>query len=316
MKRLPDAPFPNFDLWVPDNGYSWWYVDALSDDGQQALTMIAFIGSVFSPYYARARRRREVRAIGHCALNVALYGSPSRWSMTERAGRHVSRSQQHLQLGPSALEWDGKCLLCTIDEVTVPIPRHLRGEVRLWPTSLSEQEFSLDSEGYHRWCPLAPCSRIEVAFTQPRLRWTGQAYWDMNRGMRPLEQDFISWNWSRASASGTPDSTAILYEGLRRDGEDFSLALLADSQGGLEPFQPPARIKLPPTRWWRIGSSTRAEEMRVVKTLEDTPFYSRSLLQTRLLGRPYTAVHESLSMDRFCRGWVRCLLPFRMPRIR
>ena len=34
------------------DGYVWWYVDALSDDGRHGLTLIAFIGSVFSPYYA------------------------------------------------------------------------------------------------------------------------------------------------------------------------------------------------------------------------------------------------------------------------
>ena len=39
------------------DGYVWWYVDALSDDGRHGLTLIAFIGSVFSPYYALARRR-------------------------------------------------------------------------------------------------------------------------------------------------------------------------------------------------------------------------------------------------------------------
>ena len=27
-----------------------WYVDAISDDGRHGLTIIAFIGSVFSPY--------------------------------------------------------------------------------------------------------------------------------------------------------------------------------------------------------------------------------------------------------------------------
>ena len=42
---------------VRPGGYAWWYVDALSDDGQHGLTIIAFIGSVFSPYYAWARAR-------------------------------------------------------------------------------------------------------------------------------------------------------------------------------------------------------------------------------------------------------------------
>mgnify|MGYP000665064969 CR=1 FL=1 len=47
---------PRFDAPVPPGGYSWWYVDALSDDGQHGITIIAFIGTVFSPWYAWARR--------------------------------------------------------------------------------------------------------------------------------------------------------------------------------------------------------------------------------------------------------------------
>jgi len=39
----------------------WWYVDAISDDGQHALSVIAFVGSVFSPYYAWAFARRRIR---------------------------------------------------------------------------------------------------------------------------------------------------------------------------------------------------------------------------------------------------------------
>ncbi len=47
---------PRFDAPVPAGGYAWWYVDALSDDGAHGLTIIAFIGSVFSPFYAWSRR--------------------------------------------------------------------------------------------------------------------------------------------------------------------------------------------------------------------------------------------------------------------
>ena len=55
----------NFDQIVPHNGYAWWYVDALSDDGENGITIIAFIGSVFSPYYAFARRR-GLMVVGIC----------------------------------------------------------------------------------------------------------------------------------------------------------------------------------------------------------------------------------------------------------
>ncbi|MEO0729623.1 MAG: carotenoid 1,2-hydratase, partial [Pseudomonadota bacterium] len=46
----------------------------------------------------------------------------------------------------------------------------------------------------------------------------------------------------------------------------------------------------------------------------DTPFYARSELETHVLGERAPAVHESLSLERFKAAWVKCLLPFRMPR--
>jgi carotenoid 1,2-hydratase len=53
----------------------------------------------------------------------------------------------------------------------------------------------------------------------------------------------------------------------------------------------------------------------VAETLVDAPFYARSVLNTRIAGQPVTAMHESLSLDRFSAGWVQALLPFRMPRV-
>jgi hypothetical protein len=84
---------PHFDAAVASGGYAWWYVDALSDDGQHGAVIIGFVGSVFSPYYAWARRPRAQhapRALDHCAINVALYGpGRGRWAMTERGADRV-----------------------------------------------------------------------------------------------------------------------------------------------------------------------------------------------------------------------------------
>ena len=63
---------PCFARPVPPGGYAWWYVDALSDDRQFGLTIIVFVGSVFSPYYAWARRGgRRADPQDHCAFNIA-----------------------------------------------------------------------------------------------------------------------------------------------------------------------------------------------------------------------------------------------------
>jgi len=52
----------------------------------------------------------------------------------------------------------------------------------------------------------------------------------------------------------------------------------------------------------------------VVRTLVDAPFYSRSEIRTHLLGQEATAVHESLSLDRFRSPSMYAMLPFRVPR--
>ena len=52
----------------------------------------------------------------------------------------------------------------------------------------------------------------------------------------------------------------------------------------------------------------------MLHTLEDTPFYARSMISTHWNGDAVTAMHESLDMDRFNQAWVRRLLPFRMGR--
>ncbi|MGA0804951.1 MAG: hypothetical protein ACO3PV_00330 [Pseudohongiellaceae bacterium] len=307
-----NAPI-NFDIRVPDNGYAWWYIDAVSDDGKHALTLIAFIGSVFSPYYAWARQRAACNPLDHCAMNVVLYGAGrKRWAMTERTGAAIERSTAHLAIGPSSLSFDGTCLDVALDEVTVPLPSRIRGRLRLVPATITNHDFILDTNGHHHWRPLAPCARIEVNLERPDLRWSGHAYFDSNVGSRPLEADFVYWDWSR---SVDPDGTVILYEGLRRDGSTFALAAKAKPSGDLEMLVPPAPVQLGRTGWG-LTRRTRAEgEVRVVDTLEDTPFYARSLLQGCWQGQPGLAVHESLCMDRFSKPWVRCLLPFRMPRV-
>ena len=285
----------------------------MSDDGRHALTLIAFIGSVFSPYYAGARRNGVADPLEHCALNVALYGGTGKWALTERRRGAVRRTPDVLTLGPSALAWKDGVLTVRIDEVSAPLPSRIRGCVRLYPGSTLHQAVRLDVEGRHRWWPIAPCARVEVALDRPALAWRGAGYLDANAGSVPLEQSFRGWSWSRARLR---DGTAVLYDVDRRKGDPLSLALAFDRNGGVAPFTPPPVAALPGTRW-RIARAPRAAgagPVAVVRTLEDTPFYARSLLSSRLLGERVTAMHESLSLERFSAAWVQMLLPFRMPR--
>jgi carotenoid 1,2-hydratase len=245
----------------------------------------------------------------HCALNVALYGRGKRWSMTERGEAAVRREAGSLRIGPSGLSWDGSVLTVRIEEVAVPFPRRIRGSVRLYPSALESRSMRLDSAGRHRWQPIAPCSRVEVALESPALSWAGPAYFDTNNGDRPLEADFRQWNWSRAPL---PGGTAILYEVVRHDGP-LTLAMRYDAAGGVEDFVPPEAVALPRTLW-RVPRQISAVSPSVRQTLEDTPFYARSVVGAEILGERTSAMHESLDMERFTAPLVQAMLPFRMPR--
>lgn len=248
-------------------------------------------------------------------MNVALYGRPgARWAMTERGKAQLSRSEDEIRIGPSSMQWRDGSLHISLQEIAVPVPRGISGTLTLTPMALNSVDFELDEHGRHRWWPIAPCARVTAEFKHPALRWEGTAYLDSNRGSEPLEKGFQSWNWSRAAL---PDSeTAVFYDLIDRMGEDRSIAYKFRPDGSASALTPPPLAPLP-KNFWRVGRTTRSDNgtgASVTRTLEDTPFYARSEVETVVHGAPATGVHESLDLDRFDSRWCQMLLPFRMPR--
>ncbi len=285
--------------------------------------MIAFVGSVFSPYYALARRRfgdAGAAPEAHCALNLSLYRRPPGgrryqrlWAMTERSAQRLQRSPSRLQIGPSQLVWqDDENLHIDVDEWTVPWPQRLRGRIHLQlpPQQRPGRQFLLDAAGRHRWQPICPRARVALDFDAPRWHWQGDAYLDANHGDRPLARDFSTWQWSR---SALPDQCSrVLYEVQTVDGAERALALHFDAGGRIDACPLPPHQALPTTAWGLARSSRAAQPPALLATLESGPFYSRSLLRDPVAGT--VAVHESLSLRRFDQPWVQAMLPFRMPR--
>jgi carotenoid 1,2-hydratase len=234
--------------------------------------------------------------------------------MTERSGSALQRGPDLLSIGTSSLRLGAHELLIDIDEIAIPKLTRLRGTVRFSAPAFGATSFALDVSGQHRWQPLAPQAAVDVAFDSPAMRWRGSGYFDTNHGQRPLEQDFNTWSWSRTPLRD--GSTAVLYESQPQVGAQRLLALRFNDQTSPAAFEPPAEVTLPRTRWGidRVTRSDLTAATRIVRTLEDGPFYARSLLQTSLCDSPGLAFHESLSLTRFRKPWVQALLPFRMPR--
>lgn len=271
------------------------------------------MGSVFSPYYALARRGRPADPENHVAINTAVYGPGGRWAMTERGRRRLSRGAEFLAVGPSAMRVDGDSLLITINERAVPFPRRLSGTVRVDLPTVAHREVVLDPAGRHTWRPIAPAARIEVDLDCPAVRWSGSGYVDHNRGTEPLEAGFKSWTWARYEGGGRP---VVTWSVVPREGAGRSFALVYGADGSVDEVPAPPEAMLPGT-FWRVPRPLQADDqsgVRLVRTLEDTPFYARSVVEAPVLGRRMTGVHESLSLDRFKSPIVQAMLPFRMPR--
>ena len=236
--------------------------------------------------------------------------------MTERSQHSVRRSEREFVVGPSCLHWDGSSLTIDIDEVGMPIPKRVLGRVRVWPQGLCNFVAPLDDAGRHRWGPIAPCARVEVDMHAPGTRWQGHGYLDSNEGDEPIERPFREWDWSRAALRD--GSTAVIYDVRQKQGADRVIAQRFQPDGRSSAFDPPPRQALPRTRW-RIGRSMRSDATapaQVQQTLEDTPFYSRSVLSSGLFGERVTSVHETLNVPRVASTAVRLMLPWRMPRVR
>ena len=274
------------------------------------------IGNVFSPYYAKHRAKHPSNPLEFCTVNVACYGkNGGLWALTERGSSSVERSASSLAIGASrVVRQDDGDLVVHLNERTAPFGRALRGVVRVRPGVWNHDTFPLDEAGLHRWTPLALNARASVELERPRsARWSGRAYVDTNAGDEPLERGFRKWDWSRSSG---PDSTHVVYDIVRRDGSRAGIRRTFFPDGRHEPLLDIDVHALQPTRWG-VGRSVPSDadrDLKVIRSLEDTPFYARTLAAGTMLGKETHLMHETVDLDRFKRGWVQFLVPFRMRR--
>ncbi len=256
------------------------------------------------------------------AFNVALYGPDGHaWAMTERSARRLHRNPSQLRIGESSLRYDEMGLVVTFDEVFLPwpgqrwVPKRMRGEILLTPDFLGEQAFQLDKGGAHLWQPVAPSGRVKLTCdTLPGGGWSGEGYHDMNWGSRPLEEDFKGWDWARGKTAD--GRTVVVYDSVLASGENPRFGLRYDRQGAVSLFDPPVRRALK-RGFWGVGGGIACDETaspRLRDIYEDTPFYRRSLVETRISGDPVSMMHETLDCRRLAMPLVRLMLPFRMPR--
>lgn len=273
------------------------------------MTVIAFVGAVFSPAYFRSRRARlDADPEAHCGFHVVVHGRANAWALSEWRGRDVVRERDNLVIGRSRIARDADGITIDVDERASLWSAAVRGRIRIAPEHGGTSPLALDRDGRHGWWPVAPRARIEVALERPALRFVGRGYHDANAGSEALELAFDGWSWSRLTDE---ERTIVVYDVHGR--HELAPIGLAFDRTGTSAVEGLVARELGSTRW-RLARSTRVESgarVEIVRTLVDAPFYARSLIETTD-ARAMVGVHEVVDLRRFVRPATQWMLPFRI----
>lgn len=272
------------------------------------------LGNVFSPNYARARRTgKKIDPLDYSGMNVAVYSKRGNaWSLTERDRSQVHRTERSLYIGPNYMGWRGDSLEVVIEERCAPFGQKIRGKIVFTPSGVLRNSVILDSNARHFWRPIAPFGKVRVEIESLGLSFEGSGYFDCNWGKEPLEEGFSHWSWSRAALSDS--QTLVAYDVTEASGQTRRYSRVLSSDGTTTIAAGPIFHDGPRTIWG-LPRRVRADpgaELRLIRSLENGPFYARSLFKTKVLGQKALVMHESVDCRRLVRPWVRFLTPFRM----
>ncbi|WP_300038488.1 carotenoid 1,2-hydratase [uncultured Roseobacter sp.] len=283
----------------------------MSDCGTRAVSVIGFIGSVFSPWYRWSGRKNPQN---HVCINVATYGPGGRFTMTDRGQDALRQTASRFEVGPSMMRWENGQLIIDIDEVSgPPVISRIRGTITVTPSAITSVELPLTPDGAHIWRPFAPCSRIDVNIDRKGWQWQGEGYFDANFGSRALEEDFSYWTWGRYPTSR---GATCFYDATRLDGSELAAGFRFGHDGQAFPIPLPPKTRLRRSLW-AVARETRADagaSARQTLNMLDAPFYSRSAVETVLDGERTVGVHEALDLKRFRSPLLKPMLAVRVPR--
>lgn len=284
--------------------YEWWYFDALSDDGQQALTCIWFLGNPFSPYYRLASRGQAADPFHHNALFFALYreGRLHAYHFTRFPRSQIQAREQmplDVRFGENRLGTasDGSWNLIIRDENTNG--RRLDAVLTFAaPSLVAVETASTTSDTSHSWLPSAPFCHVSgrVMLRESHnpgaeeMVFAGTGYHDHNWGRLPFAAEIRDWYWARATLEG--GRTAILYHVRPRHGLRAISHFLLFERGRLVWHDPQPEVHLSRLRGNGFGlvyatrlevvSGAFAAEFGLDARLDSAPFYVRALCAATL----------------------------------
>ena len=216
------------DVWHPEKkpaGYEWWYFDALSDDGTEAVVIIFLENFIFSPGYNSINHKNNTQNRQKFPALAFIYyrnGKPVYRTINEFSEDDFSADTKNpeCRIGQNSFHFESAPYGSGyVLEIKQKLYKNRRLEARFEWLSVESNLKPADaeiSENSHFWNLVAPRSdvtgRISVFGRRGRKRdeinFRGTGYHDHNLDNRWLPATVKEWQWGRSHFT---DTTAVFY---------------------------------------------------------------------------------------------------------
>lgn len=344
------------EIWhgtAPTPAYEWWYFDALSDDGRDALVVIFLTNFVFSPSYNHAAAE-SLRQAGQSlsiaqfpAVAVCFYrdGHPLFRAINEYAPEdfQASGAQPECRIGNNSFRL---VMSGTQPRYELNIKTALRRN-RIFQAhlewSMQAGDFFTEANEHgsgaaaHHWNMVAPRCAVsgQIAIIERdgassfENKFRGTGYHDHNRDTRWMPATVDEWQWGRFHF---PHATAVFYHYREHDNNSSPvtrLYLIRDNS--LSTHSPKITenqshrhffgLRYPSLLSLQTKTATRGPSLRVrqQRIIDSSFFYLRFLSEATLEmadGRveEATGITEHLAPKTLGFSWLRWLINMRIGR--
>ncbi len=204
------------DVWhsqKDDKSYEWWYFDALSDDGREAVIIVFLDNFIYSPRYNQesmritGNQRCPAVSFTYFRDGKAVYKATTEFHSSDFRGRE---DRPEVQIGESGFVMDaaryGSGYMVTV-KANLPGSRKLDAKFEWLSVEADLRPDPVDSlESRHCWNMVAPRSdvtgRIGISSSYDgefeAIHFRGTGYHDHNLDNRWLAKTVKDWHWGRA----------------------------------------------------------------------------------------------------------------------
>ena len=339
--ELPLDPDRFFDRTSP-GAHEWWYFDAISDDGRDAIVIVFYAGLPFDPSYGVATLRHlrspakypQPKALDHSAIGFSWYrdGKTIAYALNGFESTHFRHRAEpfSVEVATSRVDREVSGYRLTLDTPTVD-GKPIRAEFRFRPAdSTMPLERDLGTtDAPHNWILVASDCRVEgtASVGDVSLTFDGRGYHDHNAGAEDLSIAMKRWEWGRVHRG---QFTEVFYHSEPRRGEPSTLRVVlrdgrpVDVRESLQITQgkPDGRnvFGVRHHHSLSITDGTNAMLRRTTRLcLDDGPFYRRWIADFEAIGElagPSEASHpgfaELLDTRNLHKTWFNWMIPYRL----